>query len=93
MCGNPGINGGYFANPDLKFGVNCYGIKQRNHYPIVLLFHKILIRLQNSLRLRKKMMELESQKKDIQILPFNRHEWSMNQETNSKSFISNNSSD
>ena len=38
-------------------------------------------------------MELESQKKDIQILPFNRHEWSMNQETNSKSFISNNSSD
>ncbi len=26
-CGNPGINGGYFANKDLKFGVNCYGIK------------------------------------------------------------------
>ena len=29
MCGNPGINGGYFANPDLKFGVNCYGIKPK----------------------------------------------------------------
>jgi hypothetical protein len=26
-CGNPGINGGYFSNKDLKFGVNCYGIK------------------------------------------------------------------
>lgn len=26
-CGRPGINGGYFANPKLKFGVNCYGIK------------------------------------------------------------------
>ena len=26
-CGRPGINGGYFENPDIKFGVNCYGIK------------------------------------------------------------------
>ena len=26
-CGIPGINGGYFANPHLKFGVNCYGVK------------------------------------------------------------------
>jgi len=26
-CGRPGINGGYFANPHLKFGVNCYGKK------------------------------------------------------------------
>ena len=26
-CGRPGINGGYMANPALKFGVNCYGKK------------------------------------------------------------------
>ena len=26
-CGRPGINGGYFKNPYLKFGVNCYGVK------------------------------------------------------------------
>jgi len=26
-CGRPGINGGYMANPALRFGVNCYGIK------------------------------------------------------------------
>lgn len=26
-CGRPGINGGYFDNPELRFGVNCYGIK------------------------------------------------------------------
>jgi hypothetical protein len=26
-CGVPGVNGGYFDNPDLKFGVNCYGQK------------------------------------------------------------------
>ena len=26
-CGIPGINGGYFENAQLKFGVNCYGKK------------------------------------------------------------------
>jgi hypothetical protein len=26
-CGRPGINGGYMANPYMKFGVNCYGQK------------------------------------------------------------------
>jgi hypothetical protein len=26
-CGNVGVNGGYFDNPELKLGVNCYGTK------------------------------------------------------------------
>lgn len=26
-CGRPGVNGGYMANPNFKFGVNCYGKK------------------------------------------------------------------
>ena len=26
-CGRPGVNGGYFANPNIKFGVNCFGQK------------------------------------------------------------------
>ena len=26
-CGRPGINGGYIANPNIKFGANCYGVK------------------------------------------------------------------
>ncbi len=25
--GRPGVNGGYFANPNVRFGVNCYGVK------------------------------------------------------------------
>jgi hypothetical protein len=28
-CGLPGINGGYFANPNLKFGANCFGVKPK----------------------------------------------------------------
>ena len=26
-CGVPGVNGGYFDNPDMRFGVNCYGTR------------------------------------------------------------------
>jgi hypothetical protein len=28
-CGRPGINGGFIANPNVKFGVNCYGDKPK----------------------------------------------------------------
>jgi len=28
-CGRPGINGGYMANPNIKFGVNCFGKKPK----------------------------------------------------------------
>jgi hypothetical protein len=28
-CGRPGVNGGYIANPRVKFGVNCYGYKPK----------------------------------------------------------------
>lgn len=29
FCGLPGINGGHFPNPLIKFGVNCFGIKPK----------------------------------------------------------------
>jgi hypothetical protein len=28
-CGRPGVNGGFIANPRIRFGVNCYGNKPR----------------------------------------------------------------
>jgi hypothetical protein len=28
-CGRPGINGGYIANPNVLFGINCYGNKPK----------------------------------------------------------------
>ena len=28
-CGRPGVNGGYIANPNVNFGVNCYGYKPK----------------------------------------------------------------
>jgi hypothetical protein len=34
-CGNPGLNGGFFADPSLKFGVNCYGKKPKGKVSIL----------------------------------------------------------
>ena len=34
-CGTPGVNGGYFKNAGMKFGVNCYGVKPEK----VALYH------------------------------------------------------
>jgi hypothetical protein len=28
-CGRPGVNGGFIANPNVRFGINCYGNKPR----------------------------------------------------------------
>ena len=33
-CGKPGINGGYFASTNIKFGANCYGIKPEGNVAI-----------------------------------------------------------
>lgn len=30
-CGHPGLNGGFFPNSNLKFGVNCYGVKPKGN--------------------------------------------------------------
>lgn len=28
-CGRPGVNGGFIGNADIRFGVNCYGVKPK----------------------------------------------------------------
>ena len=28
-CGRPGVNGGYIENPNVRFGVNCFGKKEK----------------------------------------------------------------
>lgn len=73
-CGNPGLNGGFFDNPELRFGVTCYGQKpaQSKHdeervaaipkSPATLLFDK-------------KVAEFRSQADVLGILPFNSGKW------------------
>jgi hypothetical protein len=76
-CGRPGINGGYMANQNIKFGVNCYGNK-----PKITQDEEELMKTASPYP--KTMQEIEFQKKvdywknkigDIMVSPFNYNMW------------------
>jgi len=77
-CGRPGINGGYIANQEVKFGINCYG-----HKPKITNEEKYL--MDNSSPYPQTVYESAFQKKvdywkdhvdDILVSPFNYNSWS-----------------
>lgn len=75
-CGNPGMNGGFFDNPELRYGVNCYGSKpsQSSHDAT-----KVALGTPSSpgaLEFDKKVSKFRSQSDNIGILPFNTGKWS-----------------
>jgi hypothetical protein len=76
-CGRPGINGGYIANPEIKFGVNCYGNKPKIRQDEEEL-------MKTSSPYPKTMQEIDFQKKvdywknkvgEILVSPFNYNMW------------------
>ncbi len=71
-CGKPGVNGGYFENPNLKFGANCYAVKPAPKEGEV---HK---EPQNySLDpLASKIAMYEENLDDIGVSPFSSNKWS-----------------
>lgn len=74
-CGVPGVNGGYFDNPELRFGVNCYGSKPseserdkrreavKNFTPDALAYDK-------------KVQNYKAQMDEIPVNPFKSGAWS-----------------
>jgi predicted MPP superfamily phosphohydrolase len=76
-CGRPGINGGYIANPDIKFGVNCYGIK-----PPMTQDEEELMKIASpyprtikDIEFQKKVDHWKNNLKDILVSPFNYKMW------------------
>lgn len=76
-CGNVGLNGGYFENPELKFGVNCYGIKpvQSEHDEEVLMKQGSIPQSTPSLEVDKKVQEFKKIADNLGVLPFNNDKW------------------
>ena len=75
-CGRPGINGGYFDNPNLKFGVNCYGVK-----PDITDKEKCLMDHTNyySTETKKEAAQRKYWEENLDKLllsPFNQNKWS-----------------
>tara|TARA_Y100000385_G_C13106190_1_gene648040 strand:- start:5651 stop:6721 length:1071 start_codon:yes stop_codon:yes gene_type:complete len=77
-CGNPGVNGGYFKNKDLKFGVNCYGYRPKPD-PGKILYST---NFDDDNELDSKSIELlnkyksDIEKGDLSIRPYNNNYWS-----------------
>ena len=77
-CGRPGINGGYIANPQVRFGANCYGKK-----PIMTQDEKEIMETTPLYPLNKKDVwfnkqvdYFKTQLDRILVSPFNKQSWS-----------------
>ena len=76
-CGRPGINGGYMVNPELMFGVNCYGnkpkitsteeelMKTTPLYPVTM----------KDIAFQKRVDYWKTKVTDILVSPFNSTTW------------------
>lgn len=72
-CGMPGINGGYFENKNMQFGVNCYGVKR---VPKGSEQMKSAYVSDKEREIREKVNVFKRQMKNWRLMPFNEDKWS-----------------
>jgi hypothetical protein len=77
-CGRPGVNGGFIANPDVRFGINCYGFKpqitaaEADDMKTASIYPKTL----KDMEKQKKVAYWQTKLSDILVSPFNNDVWS-----------------
>jgi hypothetical protein len=77
-CGRPGINGGYIANPAVRFGVNCYGFKPRmtETDKYIMANDSIYPKTMKDLAMEKRVNYWKERLSEILVSPFNHNTWS-----------------
>lgn len=73
-CGVPGINGGYFENKNLQFGVNCYGPKRAPRGDERLKNTFISDKERETMQ---KILEFRKQLGNLSLSSFNETQWNM----------------
>jgi hypothetical protein len=78
-CGRPGINGGYISNPEVQFGINCYGYK-----PVITGEEVRKMASTPKYPLTKREVDFEKRVdywkeriENINVAPFNHNNWSV----------------
>jgi hypothetical protein len=71
-CGAVGINGGYFDNPDLRFGVTCYGMKPSKLQTDAIANEIALPKSADEIEFDKKVQRFRDQMDEMTVLPFSR---------------------
>jgi uncharacterized protein YxeA len=76
-CGRPGINGGYIANPEIKFGVNCYGYKPKinEDEEDLMKTSTPYPETAKDLAFQKRVDYWKTKVNDILVSPFNQNQW------------------
>jgi hypothetical protein len=78
-CGRAGINGGYIANPNVRFGANCYGYKPK-------ITDEELEKMQTEPLYPRTAKDIKEEKRiefwrrripEILVAPFNKNVWSL----------------
>jgi len=77
-CGRPGVNGGYIANPSVRFGVNCYGFKPRmtETDKYIMENSSIYPKTKKDLAMEKRVNYWKERLSEILVSPFNHNTWS-----------------
>ena len=77
-CGIPGVNGGYVANPYLKFGANCYGIKpkQRDLDKEFIENRDEIPMTEREYIFNERVKYWKNRADNILVYPFNNNNWS-----------------
>ena len=77
-CGTTGINGGYFENPDMLYGVNCYGKKpsQSAHDEAQLMDEGKIPKSPETLKVDQMMNDFKAQADSLFVKPFSDAKWS-----------------
>lgn len=76
-CGRPGVNGGYFEDKNMKFGVNCYGYKpkiteQEAEYMKIMSPYP---ETKEDAEFQKNVEKMKQNVDDILLSPFNYTNW------------------
>ena len=78
-CGRPGINGGYIDNPNVRFGVNCYGYKPEitQAEAQAMAEAPLYPRTRKEMRQDKRVEYWRDKLSEITVAPFNHNNWSI----------------
>jgi hypothetical protein len=79
--GRPGVNGGYFENPNVRLGVNCYGVRPQMSAADTALMNakknNLVPRSKEEIELDKKVQFWKENKDKFLVLSgFNNEKWS-----------------
>ncbi len=74
-CGRPGLNGGYFDNPELRYGVNCYGSKPPQSKHDETRQELATPTSPDAVEFDKKVALFKAEADSLGILPFNKNRW------------------